>query len=152
MNPLPRRYLPAKIAKRCPNCRQSIELGDDIAPGPRSWICAPCDAMHDDLAHIRWWLQLAIDQSRTPTLRPSDVALLAKTLRTHNVPALQRGDRETWNPGGRPTAWQSPPFDANAHGLLLDSLEHGFSPRLPWAYVNAILEALVSVAEKTPTS
>ena len=152
MSPLPRRYLSAKIAKRCPNCRQPIELGDDIAPGPRAWTCAPCDAANDDLAHIRWWLQFAINHSRTPTLRPPDIALIAETLRTQNVPAHQRGDRETWHPGGEPTAWQSPPFDANAHGLLLDSLEHGFTPRLPWTYANAILEALASAAEETPTS
>jgi len=147
MSPLPRRYLSAKIAKRCPNCRQPIEHGDGIAPGPRAWTCAACDAAHDDLAHIRWWLQFEINQSRTPTLRPSDVALLAEALRMQNVPALQRGDHETWHPGGKPTAWQGPPFDANAHGLLLDSLEHGFRPRLPWAYANAVLEALACTVQ-----
>lgn len=152
MSSLPRRYLSAKIAKSCPNCRQPIELGDDIAPGPRAWTCAACDAEHDDLNHIRWWLEFTISQSRTPTLRPPEVALLVDALRMQNVPAIQRGDRETWHPDGKPTAWRGPPLDANAHGLLLDSLEHGFSPRLPWAYANAILMALFSDLEIKPTS
>lgn len=150
MPPLPRRYTEAKIAKRCPGCRTSFELGDSIAPRrtPRAltWVCASCDADTDDLAHVLAWLEIALQRRRAPSLSDAEVQTLLLALREQNTPATQRGDRAAWHPARSSTAQFSLPADAHVHGLLRDAREHGFTARLPRGYVSALLEALAPTA------
>lgn len=140
--PLPRRYLAARVCEPCSQCHQQIQFGDNIAPARRGWICASCDAERDELSHVLGWLELAVRQTRTPVLHRPEVELLADAMQERGVAARRCGDRGDWHPEGRRIAWVAQPFNANAHGLLLDALEHGFSPRLPRPALQALVELL----------
>ena len=122
-------------------CGEQYEAGDGILPGPEgSWCCPRCAQRSTPAERMLCWLRNYAHQGWTPTLVPQDVELLVTELQHRGVPARRRGGRETWFLRSERYCSIEPPFLEDTHGLLADSLEHGFRPKLPQGAISALLD------------
>lgn len=143
MSGLCTRLIAARRVGACVSCEQHIEPGDPIAPaGDGGWTCGACEAGRDPLDRLTRWLAYYVDAIRTPPLDAVDAHLLVDELNRCEVIASRRGDRRAWHTRSPRVATLAQPFLEDAHGLLVDALDHHFPPRLPAPGITAILEAL----------
>ena len=122
-------------------CGEQYGAGDGILPGPEgSWCCPQCAQRCTLTERVLCWLRNYAHQGWTPTLVPQDVELLLAELQHRGVPARRRGGRETWFARSERYCSIEPPFLEGTHGLLVDSLEHDFPPKLPQGAIRALLD------------
>ncbi len=143
----------ARWDEKCRLCGKRVRPGDRIwIRGQQRWFCTPCrwpeartttPTWGDVLTKIHHRIELGLPTS----LDRYELAQLADRIATTGLEPVRVGPEHLWSARGElpaDTSWLDPvPERANDlgeyYGLVLDSIEHRFSPNLRTPWVQELL-------------